>query len=297
MGDLKTLSLVEPGDQVRLDNSNFLAAQTYHRHQVPDASYKVWDQFRDSQGKAIYPQRKINLGPMFAMGAAGTVPSGKFNGKVIVVESLLDREAFPWQADWHRQRFDENLGKDGTNRYRIWFTENALHGSGEDVNALTRVIDYNAVLQQALRDVSAWVEKGIAPPSTTSYSISNGQVTVAASAAKRGGVQPVVMLSANGSQRAEVKAGQKVDFAAVIEVPKRAGKVVAAQWDFDGNGSFPVSASITTPTGRAKLQQSHTFEKPGTYFVTIKAFSQRQGDPKTPYARIPNLARVRVVVR
>lgn len=295
--DLATLVLVKPGDQVRLDNSNFLAAQTYHRHQVPDARYKVWDQFRDPQGQPIYPQRKINLGPMFAMGAAGTVPTGKFNGKVIVVESLLDREAFPWQADWYRQRFDENLGKDGANHYRLWYVENALHGASEYKEAPTRVIDYTAVLQQALRDVSAWVEKGIAPPATTHYAVSNGQVIVPASADGRGGIQPVVTLSANGSQRAEVKAGQKVSFEALVKVPSGSGKVVAVQWDFDGTGTFSVSSRIGTPAKQAKLRRNFTFSKPGTYFVAVKAHSQRQGDRNTPFARIPNLARVRVVVQ
>ncbi len=294
--DLKTLALVKAGDEVRVDNSNFLAAQTYHRHQVPDASYKVWDQFRDKQGKPIYPQRNINLGPLFAMGAAGTVPTGKFNGKVIVVESLLDREAFPWQADWYRQRFDANLGADGVNRYRIWFTENALHSPTEDKDAPTRVVTYTPMLQQALRDVSAWVERGIAPPATTSYKVVDGQVIVPPTANARRGIQPVVSLSANGSARADVKVGEQVNFSAIVEAPPAAGKVVAAAWDFDGTGAYPVSARIAAPTSRATLKQSHAFDKPGTYFVTLRAYSQRQGDSKTPYARIPNLARVRVRV-
>jgi hypothetical protein len=130
--DDATLAKLKPGDEVRIDNSNFLAAQTYHRHQVPDARYKVWEQFRGNDGTPLYPQRSINLGPLFAMGAAGTVPIGKFNGKIIVVGSMLDREAFAWQSDWYRQRFDENYGADAGNKYRLWFTENALHGANED---------------------------------------------------------------------------------------------------------------------------------------------------------------------
>jgi hypothetical protein len=45
------------------------------------------------------------------------------------------------------------------------------------------------------------------------------------------------------------------------------------------------------------VKATHAFAKPGTYFATLRAISQRQGDAKTPYARIQNLARVRVVVK
>jgi hypothetical protein len=57
--DLATIAKLRPGDQVRVDNSNFLAAQTYHRHQVPDASFKPYDQFRGADGKPLYPQRRM----------------------------------------------------------------------------------------------------------------------------------------------------------------------------------------------------------------------------------------------
>ena len=59
------------------------------------ADYPVWDQFRNTDGSPTYPQRPLVLGPLFAAAAAGTVQSGPFEGKMIVVESLLDREALP----------------------------------------------------------------------------------------------------------------------------------------------------------------------------------------------------------
>ena len=295
--DNATLAKLKPGDDVRIDNSNFLAAQTYHRHQVPGPEYKVWDQFRRPDGTPAYPQRKINLGPMFAMGAAGTVPSGKFNGKIIVVGSMLDREAFPWQSDWYRQRFDENYGQDAANRYRLWFTENALHGASESTTAPTRVINYTPVLQQALRDVAAWVEKGTPPPATSGYHVRNGQVILAESAASRKGIQPVVRLNANGKTRALVKAGQPFRLTATVDVPPKTGKIVAAYWDFDGSGRFSVAADLPAkPRAKATLSAQHSFAAPGTYFVTVKVESSRTGDAGSPYARIPNLARARIVV-
>ncbi len=294
--DLAAIARIKPGDEVRVDNSNFLAAQTYHRHQVPDASYPVYNQFRGADGKPLYPQRKMLLAPMFAKGAAGTVPTGKFTGKIITVDSMLDREAVPWQADWYRRRFDANYGKDAVNRYRIWYTENALHGAAEANGAPTRAINYIPLLQQALRDVAAWVEKGKPPPASTSYKVVDGQVILAPTAAARRGVQPVITLAANGGARAVVKTGQLVRLSGTITVPPGAGSVVGAEWDFDGSGEFAQSSPVAKGARSARVSMSWTYNKPGTYFVTLRGYAQRNGDAETPYARLPNLARARVVV-
>lgn len=297
VADVAALAKIKPGDEVRIDNSNFLAAQTYHRHQVPDASYTNYDQFRGADGKPLYPQRKMLLGPMFTAGAAGTVPSGKFNGRIILVQSGLDREAVPYQADWYQRKFNEIYGAEAGNKYRLWYTENALHGYNEDKDARTRVVSYLPVLQQALRDVSAWVEKGTPPPANSGYRVDDGQVILAASAKERAGVQPVINVTANGKTRAVVKVGKPVKLSATITVPPGTGKVVSAAWDFDDSGKFAEKAKLSAkPKAQVKLSTTHRFDAPGTYFVTIKVESQRDGDASSPYARIPNLARVRVVV-
>lgn len=299
--DPAVLALVKPGDTVQVDNSDFLAVQTYHRHQVPGPDYTVWNQFRGPDGKPTYPQRPMLLGPLFTRGASGVVPTGKFTGKMILLESLWDREAFPWQADWYRARVTENLGTATDANFRLWYTDHALHGDLSRQEDPTRTVSYLGVLQQALRDLSAWVEKGIAPPATTNYKIEDGQVVVPATAAGRRGIQPVVTITANGnSERTEAKAGQPVAFSALIEVPPHTGRVVAANWDFEGSGTFPVAGKLvpSDKTGAGvTVQTTHTFTKPGTYFATLRAVSQRQGDAKTPFARIQNLSRVRVVVR
>ena len=81
VADPKVLGRIAAGDQVQVDNSNFLAAQTYHRHQVPGPDYSVWNQFRGLDGKPLYPQRPVLLGPLFAANASGSVQNGKFQGK------------------------------------------------------------------------------------------------------------------------------------------------------------------------------------------------------------------------
>ena len=52
-GAAESVALLRPGDTVRIDNSGYLAAETYHRHQVPEGGdFEVWDQFRNPDGTA-----------------------------------------------------------------------------------------------------------------------------------------------------------------------------------------------------------------------------------------------------
>ncbi len=122
------------------------------------------------------------------------------------------------------------------------------------------------------------------------------QVQVPANARRRRGVQPVVTLTANRGVRAEVAVGQTVTFSAEAVVPPNAGDIVAAQWDFLGLGTYPVKATVSTPRPEVTLTATYIYTSPGTYFPVIRVTSQRQGDAKTPYGQIQNLARARVVV-
>lgn len=297
-GSEETVAKLKPGDEVLLDNRNFLAVQTYHRHQVPGRDFRVWDQFRDSEGIPIYPQRPMILGPIFAMGATGTNQTGIFSGKMIIVENLYDTEAFAWQADWYRNKARENLGDELDNNLRLWLTDHANHSDSRDQKDPTHTISYLGVLQQALRDLSVWVEKGVEPPANTSYKFVDGQLAVPATAAERHGIQPVVVLKANGAERADIKPGETVELFAEIEVPPGTGEVVSAEWDLDGKGAFPVPGDVTrNASGNATVKLTHLYDQPGTYFATLRVASQRQGDAFTPFTRIQNLARARVVVK
>ena len=51
------------------------------------------------------------------------------------------------------------------------------------------------------------------------------------------------------------------------------------------------------PAPTVTLRRTHRYASPGTRFVIVRISSQRDGDPDTVFARIDNLARVRVVVR
>ena len=300
VADQDVARLIKPDDQIQVDNSGFLAMETYHRHQVPDLSYKVWDQFRKADGTPLYPQRKMLLGPRFVAATGGSIETGKWTGKMIMLESLWDREALPWQADWYRGQVRQYQGAKADQNFRVWYTDHAVHGDfdpkGMDEDP-SRIVSYVPVLQQALRDLSDWVEKGIAPPVSTNYTIVDGQVRVAATAAARGGVQPVVTLAVAGRGRADIRAGQTVRFTGTIAVPPRAGTITTAAWDFDGSGTFAQNAAVAPRLRSVTVTATHRFDAPGTYFVALRGTSQRSGDRVTPYTQISNLGRVRVVVR
>jgi hypothetical protein len=241
----------------------------------------------------------VQVGDRYTEGAGFPRMDGHFHGKMIVVETLMDEAAYPWQADWYRSRVRQAQGEAFEDNYRLYFIDNAMHTGPAAPAHTTRIISYVGVLQRALRDLSAWVEGGISPPESTTYDVVDGQVVVPARAVERRGIQPVVSVTANGAERADVAPGEAVEFAAHVEVPPGAGFVVAAKWDFEGEGSYPASESFdgAEPSPRATLKTRHAFSKPGTYFPVIRVTAQRQGDRKSRYARVHNIGRVRVVVK
>jgi hypothetical protein len=289
---------LQPGDNVRIDNSAYLALQTYHRHQLPTPDMYAWNQFRNAKGEPIYPQRKVLIGPIGAMNGAGSLQDGRFTGKMIALESLMDIDALPWQADWYRTKVKEAKGRNIDKEFRLYFIDHAQHTPPVAVPAQARTVSYQGALEQALRDLSAWVERGVQPPASTNYKMVDSQVEVPKSAAQRAGIQPVVTLTANAAVRADVAVGTPVTLTAIVEVPSNTGKVVAAEWDFEGVGNYPLAATLAdTRSPRVKLTATYSFSKPGTYFPVLRVASQREGDPNTPYARVQNIGRARVVVK
>ena len=258
----------------------------------------AWDQFRDEHGAPVYPQRPTLWGPIFAQAASGTLQSGKFEGKMILLENLYDTEAFPWQGDWYRGQVEKQLGDATEDNFRIWFTDHANHNDSAQLKAPLHTVSYLGVLQQALRDLSAWVEDGTEPPANTAYRVVDGQVKVPDSAAERLGIQPVVAVTVNGASRTEVDAGETVELAAVIAVPDGTGQVVAAAWDLDGSGEFARQANISAADDNSvTIKLKHNWTDTGTWFPTLRVASQRHGDASTAYARVQNLGRARVIVR
>lgn len=291
------IAALKPGDTVRIDNSWAIAMQTYHRHQVPPAEEGLygWDQYRGASGTPIYPQRDILVGPANSPATAGTLVTGRVTAKVLVLQAMVDIDALPWQADWYRSAVRRALGDRFDDSFALVFVDNAQHDNPLTPEAHAQTVSFAGALQQGLRDLASWVENGV-KPAQTRYEVVDGQVVLPAAAAARGGIQPVVTVTANGGARADVAVGEEVRLESVIAVPPGTGTVVSAEWDFHGEGAYPNRAEVGSPSETVTLSATWTYREPGTYFPVLRAASQRDGDHASPYGRVENLGRARVVV-
>lgn len=292
---------VAPGLKVKVNNLNFLALHFYHRHAMPlDRDMFTYDQFRNPDGTPRYAQRSYLASPESAKGTAGGgTQTGRIQAKAIVVQSMVDGGAQPWMADLYARRVRRALGEKGfAQSFRVYFNDNAGHldipPQGQQ-GAST--INYVPGLHQAVLDLSAWVETGKAPPASTQYTVRGGQVVLAATAAKRNGIQPVVDLTAGDADRLEVAVNQPVVFTGKVQAPPRAGKITSTAWWFGDSDFALVPQAVARPKPSIVARQTHAFSKPGTYFVTLWATSQRDGNISETATAVQNLARVRIVVR
>ena len=294
----EVLKLIAAGDEVHLDNSDYIAIQTYHRHQVPSADYHAWDQFRDGQGEPLYPQQKTLVGPVFCGNGPGCKQNGLIQGKILICAALMDEQAYPWQADWYRRKVASVHDGNEKDFCRLYYFDNTLHdditASADELHATT----YIAGLKQALIDLAAWVEDGEEPLPSSNYTVDIGHVQVPDSAIERGGLQPVVSLKANGAKCASVKAGEPVRFTAEAEVPDGAGGLTFVEWSFEGETDFPEKGEWELQDGgqRGTAHAEHTFAKPGTYFAVVRVKSERNGDQTAPFTQVRNIDRARVIV-
>jgi len=293
-----------PGDRVRLDNSWAIALQYYHRHQLPTPDLYGWNQFRDANGEPWYPQRPTLLGPTMAR-ASGGISTGQFNGRMIMLGSVLDVEAYPWSVDWYHQQVRAIRGGDTDDDFRVWFMDNCDHNpTTRTVAAEAHIVSYDGEMQQALLDLDAWVAGDISPPSSTNYRVTaRSQIELPESAAARGGVQPTVRLVvATGNEGSEdadvvahVNAGDALTFTATADLPAGTGSIVSVEWDFESTGSYPVRSDVA---GAAPIDvaETHTYTQPGTHFAVVRVTARRDGDAHSPFRRIQNVARARIVV-
>ncbi|NUU24992.1 MAG: PKD domain-containing protein [Streptomycetaceae bacterium] len=290
----EVLNALAAGGRLATDNRWSLALLPYHRHQVPKRpGFAAWDQFRGADGRPVHPQRAVEIGPAISNGVSGGGTfTGKATGKVIVVANVCDNDAYPWDADWYRAQARQALGDAADDTVQVWYNDNADHIGAH----LPGLVDYSGMLQQALRDVSAWAERGVAPPRPTRYRVLDGQISLPADAAKRAGVQPVVDLTVDGRDRADIAAGRAVTFRARLQVPPGTGQIVAADWDFTGAGDV-TAARFGPARPSVELTATFTYRTPGTYFPVLRVTCNRDGDTGTPFAAVRNLGRVRVVVR
>jgi hypothetical protein len=134
-----------------------------------------------------------------------------------------------------------HLGDGADDIYRIWWVQNSTHASPQFIAPMvsetekdpgvwsSRLVEYDPVTAQALRDMVAWCEHDIEPHASTRYHLSDDNALVlAATASERGGVQPVVTVTVDGGARVECAVGAEVTLIGVAEVPPGAGTIVRA---------------------------------------------------------------------
>ena len=293
--NLKRFDGVKVGDEVHVDNRKFLAFCYFHRHHVMDDPQ--FDGLK-LHGVPIYPQHPVP----FMSPLMGVPYTGHYDGKLLWVHHTHDSSLWPSQGVVYEAAVLQAQGAAAAaEKFRLQWTQNAEHimpamlPSSPTRSTASWLIDYTPIIEQGLVDLIHWVEDGVAPPSTT-YEYSHGQVSLPDTASARGGIQPVVALTVNGGVRADVKVGEAVDLEAVAEVPPGSGTIVAVEWDFDGQGGFPVHEDVDGTDTAGKWARTHTYDAPGTYFATARVCSNREGDVQGEFRRLPNLASVRIVV-
>lgn len=281
------IASLQPGDELLLDNSDYIAIASYHRHQVTeDRSFPCFEQYRDENGTPVYPQRSSVISFGFTAGGCGSVQDGQIQGKVIIMNSLMDGD-FPWQADWYKRLIERVHGDKAKDMVRLYYNDNAPHGDAAETGYEDRIVSYLGMLRQGLLDLAAWVEQGTEPAKESQYDLIDSQVVLRDGAADRGGLQPIVKLMAAETDCVRIRAGEKVDFSIVVELPDGAGTLERVEWNPYGLGF----SDGETPCG---LTRSFVYKKPGTYFASVRIQSNRQ--PGDAYTRLRNLARARIIV-
>ena len=301
------LAELKAGDGVHIDNSDYVAMQSYYRHQVPaDTSFHAWDQFRKEDGTPAIPQRAFCMGPGFT--GTGMPQDGNIQGKVINIQALMDESTCPWCGDWYRNKIIETKGSDKD--HRIYYMQRCMHGDTDSRNNYM-VVEYLGALRQALIDVAAWVEKGIEPTPSTSYRMDeNNQVVLNPDMKERFGYQADVLLTANGAKKAVVKAGEEVTLEVKVILPVNAGDVTSIRLQpiTNKNPHFEMAIADMYPydleiehleedglkCGKASMK--FTYDQPGEYFAAVRIQTNREGKIGEIYTQVLNLDRARIVV-
>lgn len=288
--------LTEMGDTV--GHRWNIAKRFAYRYQLPAAG-TGWiglDQFRKSDGTPLYPQRPVGEPAFFGAVSGSAAFDGSITGKMIVVSNLYDSDALPWHTDWYRKRVQQSLGSAAADSYRVYFTDHAYHQDAAPTGAYAAsLVDWYGYVEQALRDVARWAEDGVAAPASTQYSIVNTQIQVSPLALVRNGLQPTVDIVTLRNGVINAKVGKPVAFVAAARTPAGGGKVITAEWDFEGDGTY-VPGSVGSPKKIAPIVTTNRFTQPGTYYVSLRVTAERDGNVTAPYARLQNIARVKVVV-
>jgi hypothetical protein len=263
------LNALAVGGKIRVNNRFLLAAYFYPRHTIMPGYYQ-YDQYRNADGTPKYPQRRFSVTDVTTMNqGAGVLSLGNIKAKVMLFQNLSDPAAFPSWVAGYANTIERTLGKaKASQMLRTYYQERGGHSNGGIVGG---------VFNQALLDMMAWAEKGIAPkPSSQwTFELPLTQVILSPNPAVRRGLQPVISIAVNGSDHAKVGIDQPVTIAAKLAMPPTTGRIVKYDWTF---GSVTTEATILPkPLQAVDVARTVSFTTPGTYLVRVTASGQRNG--------------------
>ena len=125
-------------------------------------------------------------------------------------------------------------------------------------------------------------------------------------------MQAVVSLTVNGKDCAHVKVGEPVMMDMKALLPEGAGRITEVRFAAEDPKEFPTMADqkalnaypydsdffVIEEDGLAgaKASFAHIYDKPGTYFASVRVRSTRSGQDDDTFTQVRNIARVRIVV-
>jgi hypothetical protein len=285
---------VAPGDEVAIDNRDFIAYGFYYRHHIINDDLCI-------DGRPIFEQHTLGDPSTWS----GDDFTARPKSKMILVQHAHD--PYVWTNDMieYDAKVRDNLGEETSDLYRLYWTERAEHvfppmkaSSGDPPMHEVRFINYTPIIEQAIHDLISWAEEGVPPPADTRYSTSPQRaLLLPPTAVERRGIQPIIQATANGGVRADVKVGEPVTFDVDAQAPPNTGTIVSVEWDFDGTGTWPYECPGIDGTADAvRTTTTHAYVAAGTYYATARVRSHRDGDRDAAGRQLPNHSRVRVVV-
>ena len=277
------------GSKVRVNNRFILAMYFYPRHSII-AGMHSYDQYRNADGSPRYPQRADTsvLTHSNYRTSGGRIETGAIKTKVMILEGMDDNLSWPIFNASYAERVKSTLGPAKAEQMmRFYLHDHGRHAQGAG---------QPGIFQQSVQDLMAWAEKGVVPPPSTRYTISNGQLIPAPGARERHGLQPVMNLSANGGSRATVGVNQPVKLLAKLEMPPKTGQIVQYNWTIGDKSEAPIT--VAKPKQLVNVERELTFTTPGTYLVRLSVNGQRDGlvNPGNQ-TLLQNFKEIRVVVR
>jgi len=282
------LGALVKGAQIRVTNRFLLSAYFYPRHTIVPGYYQ-YDQYRNADGSPKYPQRPYSVADLSTMrSGAGVLSLGQIKSKVMLFQNMSDFLAFPsWVASYAKS-IEEALGKARADQMlRVYYQQRGAHTNAGIVGG---------VFNQALLDMMAWAERGIAPKPSSQwrFELPDTQVILSADAAVRRGLQPVVEVTVNGSDHAAVAVDQPVTMVGKLEMPPATGQIVRYDWTY---GPATDATVLAKPMQRVDITRTIRFTAPGDYIIRLAADGQRSGlaDP-ADQTLARNFKEVRVTV-